>query len=96
MRTFITLATAAFALTSTSALARDGQQRFTHQGSTYLFTTAEQNGRTVISGQQLPSGETFRLVVDGGHVSGVSGGQPVAFRTATALGAAGSVQIAAN
>lgn len=95
---FTTLFTAAVALTvSTAAFARDGERQFTHQGITYVYTTAVEGGRTVITGRQLPSGDAFRLVVDGQRVTGVAGGQPVAFRTSSARGAAaGGVESAAN
>ncbi len=94
MRTIITLAVAALA--ATAAAADDGVERFTHQGTTYIYSTTHDHGRTVISGHQLPSNEPFRLVVDGAWVTGTSGGQPVSFRTASAKGAAAEVLIAAN
>lgn len=96
MRTITILVAAGLALTSTVAFAREGEQRFTHQGSTYIYTTSTDHGRTVISGRRLPAGDTFRLVVDGDRVTGEAGGMPVAFRTASAKGAAGGVQVAAN
>ncbi|HEX8484118.1 hypothetical protein [Sphingomonas sp.] len=98
MRTTIKmLAAAALALTSTIGMAQEGEHRFVHNGSTYVYTAAPtQNGRTVISGRRLPTGETFRLVVRDGRVSGTSGGVPVAFRTAAARGAAAGVEIASN
>lgn len=102
MRTTIKmLAAAALALTSTIGMAAGspaGSERsFTHDGNTYIYTTsATRDGRTVISGRRLPSGEAFRLVVDGKRVSGTSGGAPVSFRTASARGAARGVEVAAN
>ncbi len=97
MRTTLKLfAAAAAALTSTIGIAQEVERRFTHEGSTYVYSSAVQNGRTVITGRRLPSGETFRLVVDGRRVSGVSGGTPVSFRTASAKGAARGLEIAAR
>lgn len=96
MRTVTTFAIAALAFTSTAAFADDGARRFTHEGATYVYTSKPDHGRTVIAGRKLPSGERFRLIVAGDRVTGTSGGQPVAFRTAAARGAAGSVQVAAN
>ena len=95
MRTTI-IASAALALTSTAAFAGTGESSFTKAGNTYVYSTKTEHGRTVISGRQLPSGERFRLVVDGRRVTGESAGQPVSFRTETARGAAGGVQVASN
>ena len=85
MRTTIKmLAAAAMALTSTIGIAGEGEQRFTHDGNTYVYTTAILDGRTGISGRRMPSGEPFRLVVDVKRVSGMSGGHPVSFRAPSA------------
>ncbi|HEU0066212.1 MAG TPA: hypothetical protein VFQ57_03120 [Sphingomonas sp.] len=98
MRTTIKIiAAAAVALTSTIGMAEKPQQRFTHDGSTYIYTAAPtNNGRTVINGRRLPGGEAFRLIVRGDRVSGVAGGMPVSFRTAAAKGAAAGVELAAR
>ena len=91
------LAATAVALTSTIGMAGAAEQRFTHDGNTFVCTThPTRDGRTVISGRRLPSGEAFRLVVDGKRVSGMSGGAPVSFRTESAKGAAAGVEAAAN
>lgn len=87
-KTVYILAAAAAALTSTIGMAEDAKQSFVHDGSTYVYSTVQVNGRKVITGRRLPSGQTFRLVVNGDRVSGVSGGVPVAFRTTEASGAA--------
>ena len=75
-------ATALGALFMPAALAASGpEHRFTHKGVTYRYTvTNTENGRRVIEGRQS-DGSKFRLVVDGARVEGVSGGQPVSFRT---------------
>lgn len=91
------LAAAAMALTSTIGMAHDGERRFVHDGSTYVYTaTAAPNGRTVIAGRRMPTGQSFRLVVRGDRVSGMANDVPVSFRTATAKGAASGVEIASN
>jgi hypothetical protein len=96
MRTIFTIGAAALALTSTVAFAKDGEPRFTHEGQTYVYTTSVEQGRTVIAGRRLPTNQPFRLVIDGGRVTGVSNGTPVAFTTAAAKGAAGGVVGTAN
>ena len=96
MRTITLLAGATLALTSTAALAKEAEHRFNHEGSTYVYSTRADRGRTVISGRRLPNGEAFRLVVSGQRVTGTSAGQPVSFRTASAKGAAGGIEVASN
>jgi hypothetical protein len=96
MRALSILAVGGIALTSSLAFARDGEQRFTHEGNTYVYNTTVENGRTVISGSRLPGGDAFRLVIDGDKVTGVAGGTPVAFRASSAKGAAAGVQLAAK
>ena len=77
---FALLALAATVLPS-GVLAREPAQRFTHEGTTFVYTTSEDSrGRTVIQGRRLPGASAFRLVVDGRRVDGVWGGQPVSFR----------------
>lgn len=79
---FSVLALAA-AFIPSSLLAQVSAQRFTRDGATYVYTvTPAKGGRQVIEGRRLPSGSAFRLVVSGSRVDGVSGGQPVSFRTA--------------
>ncbi|MES3108438.1 hypothetical protein [Sphingomonas aurantiaca] len=89
--TFKIIAAAAAALTSTIGMAADDKQSFVHEGSTYVYTTTQDGGRQVIDGRSYPSGQKFHLIVRGDRVSGVSGGVPVAFRTAEATGAAGGI-----
>ena len=61
------------------------EQRFTRDGTTYIYTVrSAAGGRQVIAGRRLPGGSAFRLVVTGTHVDGISGGQPVSFRTTPA------------
>ena len=75
------LATAA-ALVPSVLHARGVDHRFTRDGKTYVYTvTTTGVGRQVIEGHTLPGGSAFRLVVSGDRVDGVSGGQPVSFRT---------------
>jgi len=92
MRTTLKIiAAAAAALTSTIGMAADDKQSFVHEGSTYVYTTTQDGGRQVIDGRSYPSGQKFHLIVRGDRVSGVSGGVPVAFKTAEATGAAGGI-----
>ncbi len=92
MRTTIKIiAAAAAALTSTIGMAAEPQQRFVHEGSTYVYTTTQDGERQVIDGRRYPSGQKFHLIVRNNRVSGVSGGVPVAFKTAEANGAAGGI-----
>ncbi|SEL43854.1 hypothetical protein SAMN05216382_2052 [Sphingomonas palmae] len=80
-------AAAATALISTVGIAAEpAQQRFTHEGRTYVYTqTARENGKTLIEGHEVDSHEKFRLLVDGDRVRGTSNGYPVSFRTRSAV-----------
>lgn len=92
MRTTLKIiAAAAAALTSTIGMAADDKQSFVHEGSTYVYTTTQDGGRQVIDGRSYPSGQKFHLIVRGDRVSGMSGGVPVAFKTAEATGASGGI-----
>ncbi|MGU3390284.1 hypothetical protein [Sphingomonas sp. M1A8_2b] len=90
-KTIKIIAAAAAALTSTIGMAGETQQKFVHEGSTYIYTSSQQDGRQVIDGRRYPSGQAFHLIVRGNRVSGLSGGVPVAFKTTEAAGAAGGV-----
>lgn len=98
MRKTITIvAAAAAALTSTIGMAAERvEQRFVHEGRTYVFTTRQVGDRQVIDGRNYPHGSTFHLVVRGDTVSGMSGGVPVSFKTRAATGAAAGIQVAAR
>lgn len=65
-----------------------GNQRFTHEGYTYIYRVKDTKSGKVISGRRLPDATAFNLSVKNGRVSGVSGGRPVAFNVADASGAA--------
>ena len=95
-KTVYILAAAAAALTSTIGMADEGKQSFVHEGDTYVYTSNVDHGRQVISGRRYPSGQAFRLVVNGNRVSGVSGGVPVAIKTTEATGAAGGIAAVAR
>lgn len=77
------------------AFAKDApaEQHFTRDGETYFYTTAVKADRKIISGRSFPSGASFELTVRGNRVTGVSGGQDVAF---TVKPAAGSAELAAR
>ncbi|MBJ7377144.1 MULTISPECIES: hypothetical protein [Sphingobium] len=65
-----------------------GKQRFTHEGYTYVYKVKDTKAGKVISGRRFPDAVAFNLAVKNGKVSGVSGGQPVAFKVEEARGAA--------
>jgi len=85
---------AAGALTAITAIAAPAsaeeaaKQRFTHEGYTYVYDVKDTKSGKVISGRRFPDAVAFNLSVKNGRVSGVSGGQPVAFRVEEARGAA--------
>lgn len=82
MRTFYKLMAAAALFAPSIVLAQGAEHRFTHQGVTFVYTvTPDAHGRQVIAGRRTTDGSAFRLVVAGERVDGVSGGQPVSFRT---------------
>lgn len=96
-KTLAVLATAAAALTSTIGMAHDvDQQRFVHDGQTYVFSEKADGDRRVIEGRRLPSGSAFHLVVRNGRVTGTAGGTPVAFRVNEARGAAAGIVVASR
>lgn len=93
MRNFLKTLALLAAFAPGIALANGPEHRFTHKGVTYRYTVTDAaNGRKVIAGRSLSDGSAFRLVVDGDRVEGVSGGQPVSFRTPRG----GAVAIAAR
>lgn len=65
-----------------------GKQRFTHEGYTYVYEVKDTKSGKVISGRRFPDAVAFNLAVKNGKVSGVSGGQSVAFKVEDARGAA--------
>ncbi len=84
MRKLMTIAAAAAtALISTMGMAAEpGEQTFTRDGHTYVYTTATRpEGRTVIEGHEVGSAHRFRLLVKDGRVTGHANGYPVSFRT---------------
>ncbi|MEC3949222.1 hypothetical protein [Sphingobium sp. HWE2-09] len=66
------------------------KQRFTHEGYTYVYEVKDTKTGKVISGRRFPDAVAFNLAVKNGKVSGVSGGQQVAFKVEEARGAAGA------
>jgi hypothetical protein len=67
--------------------AEEGKQRFTHEGYTYVYEVKDTKTGQVISGRRYPDAVAFNLAVKKGKVSGISGGQPVAFKLEEARGA---------
>ncbi len=77
-------------LSATAAIAAEEapKQRFTHEGYTYVYQVKDTKTGKVISGRRFPDSVAFNLAVRNGKVSGVSGGQQVAFDVEEARGAA--------
>lgn len=68
----IAIPAAAFAETATTTFERDGY--------TYVYTSREKDGATILAGKRYPGAESFRLVVENGRVRGISNGRPVSFK----------------
>ncbi len=85
-----TIAGAVSAIAATAAQAGDAtpKQRFTHEGYTYVYQVKDTKTGQVISGRRYPDAVAFNLAVKNGKVSGISGGQSVAFNVEEARGAA--------
>ncbi|MCB4860813.1 hypothetical protein K7W03_14560 [Sphingobium sp. PNB] len=64
------------------------KQKFTHEGYTYVYDVKDTKTGKVISGRRYSDAVAFNLSVKNGRVSGVSGGQSVAFKVDEARGAA--------
>jgi hypothetical protein len=79
MRNFFNVVALGALFLPAAVLASGPEHRFEHKGVTYRYTVTEQNGRQVITGRQS-GGSSFRYVVKGDRVDGVSGGIPVSFR----------------
>lgn len=74
------LAASIFAAIATPALAETSPQHtFTRDGDTYVYTTRQVAGHTVISGRVVNTGDTFKLNVLGNRVTGVLGQRDLAF-----------------
>lgn len=72
-----------------SAQAADGtKEKFVHEGYTYVYEVKDNKDGKTISGTRYPGATAFNLKVRGERVSGVSGGQSVAFNVDEAKGAA--------
>ncbi len=97
-KTLAILAAAAAALTSTIGMAHapEGQQRFTRDGQTYVYTAAKGTGAMQVIDGRSSTGSTFHLVVRGDRVSGTAGGMPVSFRLADVQSSAAGVEISAR
>jgi hypothetical protein len=96
MRPYHVVAAIVASLTATIGMAAEPEQRFVHQGHTYVYQTADSDAGRVITGHQLDNGAPFRLVVKNGRVTGMSGGTPVSFRVREAEGATGGIVGSSN
>jgi hypothetical protein len=88
----IVLTAAALAATAPALAEGAPQERFVHEGYTYVYRVKPNKVGTVISGTRYPGATAFQLKVAGDKVSGVSGNNRVAFNVAEASGAAASTQ----
>ena len=96
-RTFVAALLVALSITPAVAAPADvPQQRFTRAGYTFVYTAVVDGDRRIIRGRRYPGGESYRLVVRGRDVAGVSGGVPVSFRMPAAPIAATSVALASR
>ncbi|WP_294238951.1 hypothetical protein [uncultured Sphingomonas sp.] len=86
----ILAATIAAAVPTIGAVAAEGEQKFVHEGQTYVYTRTSENGHSVIQGHRYPGGEPFRFVVKGHRVTGTTGATQVSFTTDEARGALGA------
>ncbi len=65
-----------------------GKERFVHEGYTYVYQVKPAKEGQMITGTRYPGAAAFQLKVRDGKVTGVSGGQKVAFNVNEARGAA--------
>jgi hypothetical protein len=72
-------ATAAVFLAS-PALAQQSEHSFTRDGVTYTYTSTSKGDSQILEGSVAQTGDTFRLVVRNGWVSGKAAGANVSFR----------------
>ena len=72
-KTILILAATVVAIPTFGSAAAEGEQRFVHEGSTYVYTRSVDNGHPVIEGHRYPGGEAFRFVVKGHRVTGTTG-----------------------
>lgn len=79
MTKFIFAATAALFIAS-PALAQEPERTFTRDGVTYIYTSTIEGEVQILEGSAKPGGNSFRLVVHKGWVSGKVAGARVSFR----------------
>jgi hypothetical protein len=65
-----------------------GKARFVHEGYTYVYEVKPAKDGQLITGTRYPGAAAFQLNVHDGKVTGMSGGQKVAFNVSDARGAA--------
>lgn len=93
MKTFLTLA-----ILSSVATAPAMAENFTRDGITYDYTVRTVGEATLISGTIVNSGQSFRLRLRDGRVTGQVGTWPVSFKAdaTTVAGTGGTPVFAAN
>lgn len=75
IKTFLSAAV----LLSLPVAAYAGERSFTRDGVTYVYTSAQRGGATVLTGKSYPGGSAYTLTVRGTRVTGLVGGTPVSF-----------------
>lgn len=90
IKTFLSAAV----LLSLPVAAYAGERSFTRDGVTYVYTSKQHGGATVLSGRTLPGGSAYKFTVRGKRVNGHVGGTPVSFEIAKPL--VGKVETAAR
>ena len=79
MTKLIFAATTAFLLAS-PAFAKEPERSFTRDGLTYVYTSTTKGDAQILEGAVQQTGDTFRLTVRKGWVSGKAAGANVSFR----------------
>ena len=69
----------AMTTTAPSGETQTAAKTFTHNGQTYVYTTTQRGGQTIITGREQQTGEPFSFTVQGNRVSGYSNGHTVSF-----------------
>lgn len=79
MKPMIFLSAALLAASSPALADTVTEHQFELDGTTYIYTVADQGDRHILSGRYYPSGVRFRLTVEDGRVYGRMNGRPVRF-----------------
>lgn len=80
MKPSILLSATLFAFVTPAFAADPAEQRFEHEGITYVYSVAAEGERQIITGRYYPTGARFRLTVSDGRVTGRMNGTAINFR----------------